>query len=165
MKSETNVLFSDGRKVLITSQELIVDSARYLLKGIADVRLHFVRHYKYPPLTLLIAGIIALLSGLTGVFSNVKVEELYLGDFLVTANGLAIVIGGALVLMSLIWLSVLHDEYVMVITTEEGNRNPLSSRRKAYIHRIVSALKDAIHLQQTVNKPSQNQLLHNGTKF
>lgn len=149
MKEKEEVLFSDGRKVVVTTHELIVDHARYLLKGIEKVRVHFVRHFKFPPITILAAGVISVILGLSGAFTKVHFEELYIGDMLITPNVLAVIIGLTMVLLSMLWLSILHNEYVVVITTNDGDKIPLTSKRKAYIQPIVTALKSALTNQHS----------------
>jgi hypothetical protein len=141
---QDEIIYTDGRKVVITTRELIVDSARYLMNGIEAVRLHFVRHFKYPPLTIVAIGAAGIAMGLLNAFGSIELNELYIADVLVTANGLSAAIGTILLFLGLLWLSVLHDEYAIVITTVEGERNPISSTKKAYINAIAEALKIAL---------------------
>ena len=145
MKEKEIPIYTDGRHVIVTSRELIVDSATYLLNSISNVRLHFVRHFKYPPLTLIIAGILLLIAGVSGLFHNVRLEELYIMDILITSDRLFSIVGTILSLMGFLWLSILHNEYVLIISTEEGVFYPLSRRKKEELSKIVKVLTDAIH--------------------
>ena len=145
--NEENILYAD-RKVIITLKELVIDSVCYLMHGIKSVRLHFVKHFKYPPLTLMVLGLAGILLGIAGVFTDVSFEEFYIADFLITANKLSVIIGTSLLLMGGLWLSILHNEYMLVITTGEGDSSPISSKRKDYIHGIANALKTAMGMHQ-----------------
>ena len=137
------ILFSDGRNVRVTDKELIVDSARYVLKSIARARIHFISHFKYPAYTIIAMGIAGIMMGAVKVFTNAAFEELYIGDFPITANRLSILIGAILFFLGAAWLYVLTDKYALVISTTDGERNPISSRRKKYIRQIVSAINSA----------------------
>jgi len=152
MKEEQVPIYSDGRQVIVTSRELIVDSARYLLNSIDNVRLHFVRHFKYPPLTLIIAGIFFIIAGMSGMFHNIHLEEFYIMDLLITSDRLFLMIGAVLSLMGLLWLSILKNEYVLIISTEEGIFYPLSRKKKEELSKIADVLTDAIHGFKPVNQ-------------
>jgi len=145
MIDEELILYSNGKNVIVTSREFIVDSARYLLKSINNVSLHFVKHYKYPPLTFIIAGILSIITGVAGLFHNVQLEEMYIGNILITTDRLLIIIGGIILLLGLLWLSILHNEYVVIISTEDGVRNPISGRKKEEVVKIVAALTNAVN--------------------
>lgn len=145
MNENEIILYADGKDVKVTSREFIVDSARYLLKSINNVSLHFVKHYKYPPFTLIIIGILSVITGITSLFHNFHIEEMYIGNLLITTNRLLMIIGSILLLLGLLWLSILHNEYVVIISTEDGLRNPISGRKKDEVIKIVSALTNAIN--------------------
>jgi len=145
MKEDELILYTDGKDVKVTSRELIVDSARYLLKSINNVSLHFVRHYKYPPFTLITLGVISILMGMTGWLQNIQLEEMYIGDFLITTDRMLVIVGSLLSLLGLLWLSILHNEYVVIISTKDGLLNPISGRKKEEVTRIVTVLTNAIH--------------------
>jgi hypothetical protein len=155
MNEKDLVIYSDKRNVKITTSEFIVDSGRYLLNGIDKVRLHFIRHHKLPPLTMLGVGVMAILFGITGVLRSVEFEQLYIGGFMIDASRLSAMIGSALLFMSLLWLLILHNEYLLVITTADGDKIPLSSKKKEYVNRIVSALKVALNMQKSIASASQ----------
>jgi len=144
MNDEESVIYTDGRHVKVTSRELVVDSARYLLNSINNVRLHFVKHFKYPPLTLIIAGIFLVIAGLSGLFQNIHLEEIYILDFLITSDSLFIIVGSLIAMLGLLWLFTLHNEYVLVISTEEGEYNPISGKKKDELNKIVAVLSNAI---------------------
>jgi hypothetical protein len=145
MNEDDFLIWSDGKNIQVTSSEFIVDSARYLIKSIRNVRLHFVRHFKYPAFTILIAGIISMLAGLSGWIHNIRLEEIYIGNLLITTDRLFLIVGGILILLGLLWLSTLQNEYAVVISTDDGEWNPISGRKKDELWKIVSALKKAIN--------------------
>ncbi len=147
MKEET-VIYTDGKKVKITTHEFIVNRVKYLVKGIAAVRMRFIHYYKYAPLTLLFLGIAGIIMGITGVFDKVHLHAIHIGNFLLTANRFSVIIGLVMSSVSLFWLSVVNDKYAVVITTAEGDINPVTSKKKDYIHQIVAALKAALRFQK-----------------
>lgn len=151
MKEDELILYTDGKDVKVTSRELVVDSARYLLESINNVSLHFVKHYKYPPFTLIIFGILSLLTGVSGLLQNVQLEEMFIGNLLVTPDRLAVIIGSILCLLGLLWLSILHNEYVVIISTVDGLRSPISGRKKEEVNKIVSVLTSAISSRRKNN--------------
>ena len=132
------------KNITVTTSAFIVDSARYLIDGIESVRMHFVRHYKYPPYTILLIGLAGIIAGVAGLFSQIQLEELYIGDLLITANRLSVIIGFVLGGLGLAWLAILHNEYVAVITTTDGYKIPISSTRRNHITQVVAALKVAL---------------------
>ena len=146
MNEEDFLIWSDGKNIKVTSKEFVVDSGRYLIKSIRSVRLHFVRHFKYPAFTILIAGIILMLGGLSGWLHNIPLEEIYIGNLLITANRLFLIVGAILSVLGLLWLSILQNEYAVVISTDDGERNPVSGRKKDELGKIVTALKKAMNV-------------------
>ncbi len=144
--NEEFVLYNDGQHVKITSHVFIVDSVKYLVKGIASVRMRLIRHYKYPPFIMLLLGIAGIIMGIIHTFSNVKIT--FIGDFLISANKLSAGIGLLLALLSLLWLSVLNDKYAVIITTAEGDKNPITSTKKDYVSQIISVLKTAMQFRK-----------------
>ena len=87
--------------------------------------------------------------GMLGVFSNVQMEELYIADFFISANLLSCLIGVVLMLLGILWLSVLHDKYTIIITTVEGEISTISSRKREYIHTIAAAMKVALRFSNS----------------
>ena len=144
MNEDDFLIWSDGKNIKITSREFVVDSARYLIKSIRNVRLHFVKHFKYPAFTILLAGIISILTGLSGWMHNITIEEIYIGNLLITANRLFLIVGGILMLLGLLWLSILQNKYEVVISTDDGEWNPISGRKKDELSKIISALNKAM---------------------
>jgi hypothetical protein len=146
MKDDQYYLISCGKSVMVTSSEL---SARYLLKSINNVRLHFVRHYKYPPLTFIIAGIISVAVGFSGLLPDIRLEEVYIGNFLITTDRLFIIAGTVITFLGFLWLSILQNEYVILISTYDGEQIPKpivigTGRKKQELSRIVSVISNAI---------------------
>jgi hypothetical protein len=146
MNEDNFLIWSDGKNIKITSSEFIVDSARYLIKSIRNVRLHFVRHFKYPAFTILIAGVICMIAGLSGWLDNIRLEELYIGNLLITANRLFFIVGGILAVLGMLWLSILQNEYVVIISMDDGEWNPVSGKKRDELSKIVTALKKAISI-------------------
>jgi len=149
MNEDQSVLYTDGKNVVVTSSELVVDSVRYLLKSIHNVRLHFIQHFKYPPLTFIIAGVILMIGGLSGLLNDIQLDEIYIGNFLITAQRLFIIVGSILVLLGLLWLSILQNKYVLVISTDDSEWNSIpiatgTGKRKDELSKIATVLSNAI---------------------
>jgi hypothetical protein len=147
MNEDQSILYSDGKNVMVTSSELVVDGARYLLKSMKEVRLHFIRHYKFPPLTFILVGVISVIVGISGLMDNMRLEEIYIGNFLVTPDRLFIIVGTIVTLLGLLWLSILQNKYILVISTNDGGWNsiPLAlGRQKNELNTIVKVISNAI---------------------
>jgi hypothetical protein len=140
-----NVLYTDGHHVKVTTHQFIVGRVAYLVDGILSARINLIRANTAGAIILLLVGIMAAVAGFLQLFSSVQIDSLALGDWIITGNRLAILIGGFLALCGLIWLVASHNRYAVHITTAEGEKEPIVSTKKDYVSQIVAALNKAIH--------------------
>ena len=140
---EDSVLYTDGHGVKVTTSQFIVGKAQYLIKGISDVRVDIKHAQRIPAVILSLLGLVAIVTGLAHLYSNVAMEPLYVGDYMITANHLAIIIGVVLMIPGIIWLAALHDRYAIHMTTAEGDKEPIVSEKRDYIRQIATALYKA----------------------
>jgi hypothetical protein len=140
-----NVLYTDGHHVKVTRQHLIVGKVAYLIDGILNARINMIHGNVAGAIILLLLGIVAALGGYFHYFSQEQIDSLAIGSWVVTTNRLALLVGGFLMLCSLIWLLTNHSRYAVHITTAEGEKEPIVSRKKDYVAQIVRAINKAIH--------------------
>jgi len=139
------VLYTDGHGVKVTNTQFIVGQARYLIDGILNARMNLIKANVAGAIILLILGIAAAVAGYLQVFSMEPIDDLAMGNWVITTNRLIMLIGGFLILCSLIWIAVSHNRYAVHITTAEGDKEPLVSTKRDYVAQIVNALNKAIH--------------------
>ena len=137
---EGSVIYTDGHRVKVTPYQFIVGKVEYLLEGIIKIRFLTIRGNKWPGIFLAVVGVIGFVCGWLGLFYR---EAVYAGDTLLNLNQIAIYAGGALFLIGLIWLIIVRDKYTVRITTAEGDKDAVVSRKKDYIQQIVNALYQA----------------------
>jgi hypothetical protein len=140
---EDSVIYTDGHGVKVTTSQFVVGSSEYLVEGISSVRVYLKRAHRITAVLLCLIGLALIVTGLAHLYNSVQMEPFYIGDYMITANHLAIIIGLVLMVPGIIWLSVIHDRYALHITTAEGEKEPLVSDKRDYIRQVASALYKA----------------------
>ncbi len=143
---QDTVVYTDGHGVTVTNHRYVVKDTEYLLEGITNVRMYFIKARKIIPVLLVILGLGVMISGAIAMYSKVNIESIYIGSLILDSNALAVNAGAIMLLVGIIWLSLIHKKYAVLITTAEGEKCTIISPKKDYIGQIVSALKKAINL-------------------
>jgi hypothetical protein len=140
-----NVLYTDGHNVKVTTSQFIVGRVRYLIDGILNARVNIIKANVAGAIILLLLGIAAAVLGYLRYFSSEQINTLAIGNWVITANRLAMIAGGFLMFCSLLWLLASHNRYAVHITTAEGEKDTIVSTKRDYVSQIVRALNRAIH--------------------
>lgn len=143
---QDTVVYTDGHGVTVTNHRYVVKDTEYLLKGITNVRMYFIKARKSFPILLIILGLSLMISGLIEIYSKVNIESIYIGSLILDSNAFAVDAGAIMLLIGSIWLSLIHKKYAVLITTAEGEKCTIISPKRDYIGQVVSALKKAINL-------------------
>ena len=140
---EDSVIYTDGHGVKVTNSQFIVGKSEYLLQGISNVRIDMKRASRIPAVFLCLVGVAGIVTGLAHMYSNAMMQPFYIGDYMITTNHMAIIIGLILLIPGIIWLGVIHDRYALHMTTAEGEQEPIVSDKRDYIRQIANALYKA----------------------
>lgn len=145
--TNTRVIYTDGRSVMITDTNFSVKKHSYKIQGIIKHYFHTISANRWPALalTLLGAGI-----AVAGYLFLVPPEVMLRWDrYVVDGNPLAFYGGIALAFLGLLLLIFARKRYAVRIATAEGEKNALVSSKKEYVLQIVDALHSAIDFQYT----------------
>ena len=138
------VLYTDGRDVTVTESKLQVKNAQYELRGITKFGLFIRRPDRLPAFLLMIAGLLVAACGWLNLISPSFIGDVQVGDTFITANTLALWIGGTLVLLGIIIVAFMKERYSVRISTAEGEKDAVVSSKKEYVTQIINALNRAI---------------------
>lgn len=139
MKTE-NVLYTDGHDVTVTDSVLRVRKKWYSLDGISKHGFSIIQPVRLPGILLLVAGFLLTGAGALDLVTRIipsvititnNANELSLGF------GLLVLLAGAAMMLSM------SERYAVSITTAEGEKHVVVSKRKDYITQIVHALNEA----------------------
>lgn len=137
------VIYTDGRDVTVTELVFRVKNTSYRLNGITRHGLFVIRAHRMPGIVLLTLGLLVIIAGLLSFFPfnwGTQTESGF-----ITANTLAVWIGGGLALIGIVLLILIRDRYAVRIATAEGEKNAVISEKKEYITQIVNALNEALN--------------------
>jgi len=135
------VIYTDGRDVTVTDSTLKVKSTSYRINGITRMCLWTIRPERWPGVVLMVLGVVALL---IGWFVQLPADmNLTTQNGVLGANMLALWIGAALLVIGLLAVALTRERYAVRITTAEGDKNALVSRRREYVAQVVDALNKA----------------------
>ena len=139
MKTE-NVLYTDGHDVTVTDSVLRVKRKWYDLDGISKHGFSIIQPVRLRGILLLIAGGLFTAAG-AGNF----VTRIVPGVSAVTmnANELSLGLGLLLLLVGTATMISMSERYAVSITTAEGEKHVVVSKRRDYITQIVHALNEA----------------------
>jgi hypothetical protein len=138
------VLYTDGRDVTVTESKLQVRNMQYELRGITKFGLFIRRPDRLPSFLLVIAGLLVAACGWLTLISPSFIGDMPFGNMYVTANTLALWVGGTLVLLGIIIIAFMKERYSVRISTAEGEKDAVVSSKKEYVTQIVNALNRAI---------------------
>jgi len=117
MATEQTFLQENG--VTVTHARFIVSGQTYAMSGITSVKAGERKPSRGWPVSLIVIGVIAFLSGMIGA-----------AVIFLAAGGL--------------WWYLQKTEYAVLLRTASGEAEALTSKDKGYVTRVVAALNDAI---------------------
>ena len=141
------VLYTDGRGITVTDSTFQVNKTSYNIEGITRHGMFIHRPERLPGMLLLIVGFIVAVIGILNLIPAGLIADMNVNGEQVSANVLAIWVGGALALIGLILLAVVREKYAVRIATAEGEKDAVVSDKKEYITQIVNALNEAFNRQ------------------
>jgi hypothetical protein len=148
------ILYTDGHDVTVTDSTFQVKNTSYSLKGIIKHGLLILKPHRLPGILLLTIGLLLCICGVLGLIPASSVPDTNFNGTYVSANSLAIWIGGALALIGLLVTGLIRERYAVRIATAEGEKNAVVSTRKEYITQIVNALNEGLRFSQpTTSRP------------
>lgn len=146
MKKEEQILYTDGHEVTVTESGLHVRSKWYSLSGITRHGLTVLPPMKVHGILLTAIGVLMAVAGgqqlFPGVIDNFYGIEVSVSQ-LSLFSGLFLTSLGAWLLLSL------GERYAVSITTAEGEKHVVVSRKREYVTMIVHALNDAFFAKLT----------------
>jgi hypothetical protein len=138
------VIYADGHGIKVTPQQFIVGKTEYLMKGITNIRLHTIKANLAPAIILIILGIAATVAGFMRLFRVDSSLDGVMGTTSYGPNEIAMIVGGVLFLLGLVWALISNERYAVRVTTAEGEKNAVVSTKKDYISQIVHAVNNAL---------------------
>jgi len=130
-----NILYTDGRDVVVTDDMLETKKSRYQLKGITGFGLAVVKPRLFPGLTLIIVGIALIADSYFDLTPyNNLIHLSPTTQFIL--SGSAFLVGIALMIMN-------RKKYALRIETAEGYKHVVISKSKEYINQILTAIRRA----------------------
>ncbi|HTE34762.1 MAG TPA: DUF6232 family protein [Chryseolinea sp.] len=137
------VIYTDGHQVTVTDSEFHVKNANYKLNGLINHGLYVVRPSPLPTIVLILIGLALIGLGFAKLVPSDMIKDVTIGGTLVSANTMAMAVGGFLALIGVLTIGLLRERYALRISTAEGERNVLVSPKKEYISQIVEAITSA----------------------
>ncbi len=153
MKTE-NVLYADGHDVTVTDSVLRVRKKWYDLDGISKHGFSILRPARLPGILLLIVGFILGVAGARNLVTRIIPG---MENWAFDANHISIVLGLLLLSIGAIATWSVGERYAVSITTSEGERHVVVSKRRDYVIQIVHALNGAFFLRVQGNSERSNR--------
>lgn len=119
-QNQNETQFYKDSKVTVTQSRYVTDSKTYAMRNISSVHVFEIVKNRSLPIAMIIIGGLMLLGDGTRVA------------------------GGVILLIGILILVLIKNEYAVRISTNSGEANSIVSRDKIYIQKIVDALNDAI---------------------
>ncbi len=139
MKNE-NVLYTDGHDVTVTDSVLRVKKKWYNLDGISKHGFSIIQPVRLPGILVLVAGGLFTAAGAGDLITTFVPDVM---DLTTNANELSVCLGLLLLLVGTATMISMSERYAVSITTAEGEKHVVVSKRKDYITQIVHALNEA----------------------
>jgi hypothetical protein len=144
-----SIIYTDGHQVKVTTKEFITGHANYLIDGIVNARINLIKANIGSAILLIVIGLAGMAAAYFHIFETVPVDNMHIGTLLLTPNRIAALAGLLLLLIGLFWIILNRNKYAVHITTAEGEREPVVSTKKDYVHQIVSAINKALNIRTT----------------
>jgi hypothetical protein len=138
------LLYTDGHKITVTDSTFKVNKSLYHLKGIIRHDFRVIPPRRIPVLVMLTLGLVFLALGVFNLTPVNVIQNLQVGEYLLTARLLSLIFGAMLFLASIIFLIIEKERYGVQIVTAEGEKEVIVSKERAYIAMIHEALSKAL---------------------
>jgi hypothetical protein len=142
-----NVLYTDGHGIKVTTSDFFTGKNNYRIDGILNARMNLIKAHYARGIWLMLFGIAAVVVGILHLLPESTMPASTIANILVTSNRIAIAAGIFLFVAGILVMAVQHNKYSVHIVTAEGEKDPIISEKKDYIHQIVSALDYALRLR------------------
>jgi hypothetical protein len=149
----TKILYIDGQGVSVTRFTLKVKNQSFPVKTLS-YRPVMVTPRRLPAMIAFIVGLVLLTSGYVKAISPAHLIGF---EERVLLPAAAIYVGLLIMGLSLLAAFMTRERYALQITTSEGVRNIVVSRKKSYIMKIVHRLHYAASLQHHHEKAAQER--------
>jgi hypothetical protein len=144
MKTEEDVLYTDGHDVTITYSAIQVKRKWYRLNGITKHGFSILAPARLPYVLLLMVGTTLSIIGLVDAGSSITgISQFTLFSVEVQLNHFLFWLGISLLATAAVLMVIIPDRYAVSITTAEGEKNVIVSTQKEYITQIIKALNEA----------------------
>ena len=140
-----NVIYTDGHDITVTDTEFQVKKRSYKLNGIIRHGLLTLVPERIPGIILISVGVLAMLIGGLQLITYDMMPGTWVNGEYVTANAMALWVGGAIIAVGLIAFFFVRERYAVRISTAEGEKNAIVSKNRDYILQIVDALNEAYY--------------------
>ncbi len=114
-----NQFYHDG-VVTVTQSRFVTQSKTYAMRNISSVHIFEIQKSRVGPIIMILLGFPFLFSG----------EIFWMGLIIIV--------------LAILWLFYIKNEYAVRISTNSGEANSILSKDRVYIQKIVDALNDAI---------------------
>ncbi len=138
------ILYTDGHKVTVTDSTFRVDKNLYRLEGIIRHNFRVISPRRIPVLVLVSVGVAFLLMGVFNLIPGNLIQDLEVGNYILTARLLSLIFGAAMFLAGIIFLMIEKEKYGVQIVTAEGEKEVVVSYKKEYVAMIDEALTKAL---------------------
>ena len=159
MKAEKdNVLYyTDGHSVTVTDSVFQVKRKWYRLNGITSHGFHIIPPVRMPGIALLMLGTLLVILGLMGMLPDDVIAPVTVFNQTMGFNKIAAAGGMGLIVPGIIILILIRERYAVSITTAEGEKDVVVSKRKEYVSQIVNALNEAFFARIDSHGPEHKQ--------
>jgi Family of unknown function (DUF6232) len=128
-KEET--IYSDNA-VVVTNMRVIIGGATYALRNITSVKMLFTPPRLVKPILLLIVGSMIMFAAFFPINENAP------------APASVYIIAGAMILGAILWMCSAKTRYHVGLLSASGEIHALTSKKRAYIERVVLSVNEAI---------------------
>ncbi|HRI78933.1 MAG TPA: DUF6232 family protein [Cyclobacteriaceae bacterium] len=156
-EKENVLYYTDGHSVTVTDSVFQVKRKWYRLNGITSHGFHIIPPVRMPGIAMLILGVLLLISGLMKIFPNDAMSTVTVFNQTLELNTLALLVGVVLLIPGIILLVIIRERYAVSITTAEGEKHVVVSKRKEYVSQIVNALNEAFFARIHSDGPEPKQ--------
>ena len=138
------ILYTDGHKVTVTDSTFRVDKNLYRLEGIIRHSFRVIAPRRIPVLLFVSVGLAFLSMGVFDLAPGNLIQNLEVGDYVLTARLLSLIFGATMFLAGIVFLIIEKEKYGVQIVTAEGEKEVIVSKKKEYVAMIDEALTKAM---------------------
>jgi hypothetical protein len=137
------VLYTDGHHVTVTESVFMIKNTMYQLKGITNHGFQIIRPHRLPPLFVALVGALLIFLGVSHIVPKHFIPDFILQSIQLSVNTAAACLGAGLLVVGSVVFGLMKERYAIRISTAEGEKNVVVSRRREYIAQILDALNKA----------------------